>query len=125
MKQVTFTKIAILALNLDTQKEEEKALTDAGLKFKPLMGVYKGQSERSYLVPLTVHNTGLVFGLARKYNQESILISDIDRSTKLVYLKGHGSEESIGVLTHVSEGKAKSHDGYTYDPKSNQYWVAI
>ena len=125
MRQFTFTPIAILAINVGDEQTERDILKSRGFKAnKPLVGVYKGQEERAWLVPVTdAESRQEIVALAKDYNQESVLFSGIDRTTVLHYVETHKVEE-IGVLSAVPEDYAKAQESYTLDPESGQYFVA-
>lgn len=113
----------ILALNLKNQEIETDALINAGLAFKDLTGSYKGVKERSYLV-LTHNNTAYqaALNLARRCEQESVLLLDEERNAKLMYLNDM-YQIDIGVLTPVSKDEALEQDAWTYAPDLNQYYI--
>lgn len=109
--------------NLSNHFNTLMMLESEGIEYKTMQGVYKGVSERSILVLNTQDNFDVVLKLTSFHNQESILISDENRDTQLLFLKT-GQVESIGKLTEVSESEAKRHDAYTYDPIMEMYWIA-
>lgn len=73
-------------------------LHQSGLDVRKALGVYKGQSENSYMV--NVSNDGeasLVKAIARQYNQESILSVDVASfEASLVYLQGKPKRVILG-----------------------------
>lgn len=105
--------------------EAMEVLRDNGIRFKEVLGVYKGVSEKSIVVVLdSVSQLHIPIGIANRYNQESVLILDADtRKANLYYLKS-GQSESIGVFEAVSESEAKSRDAYTFDHVNNVYYIA-
>lgn len=87
------------------------------IPFVELEGVYKGQSELSFLVSMS--EQALVEGLCAFYNQESYLVSDSNRFTSLVMLP-FKELIHLGVLT-PSETRPMR-DAYTYNPKTKFYY---
>lgn len=126
MRQFTFQPIAILALNAGHEEHERSILKVNGFNaIKPLLGVYKGQEERAWLVCIsTPEEKEAVVNLAGKYDQDSVLFSGIDRTCTLRYLDER-EDNILGVLKEVPEVFAKTQDSYTYDAKSDQYFVAL
>jgi hypothetical protein len=86
----------------------------------PCIGSYNGETEDSYIVPMSEH--GKVMELAREYNQESVLIRYADGECYLYFLDD-GSMVELGKLVPVSEGEAKESDSYTYRPDLGTYYV--
>jgi hypothetical protein len=103
----------IIAFNQGNQDTD--ILKVRGLPFKPLIGCYKGIQKSSYLVPLkSLEDDRLetLIDLARRYDQESILIADENRECQLLYVKT-GKIEYLGVMTHVEESEALKSDAWT------------
>lgn len=104
---------------------KDNLLKASGYKFKEVDGVYKDDTEKSFLI---VDNNGLddikeieklVSDICEKYHQECYLKFDIRNNSWLIYPNG---QEYIGVLTNVSEDQALGFDNYTYDSFTG-YWV--
>lgn len=126
MRELSFRPIAILALNAGSEEHERAILAANGFNAnKPLVGVYKGQEERSWLVALsdTEDARAKLVELAAAYDQESVLFSGMDRYSVLHYVED-GREEQLGVLRAVPAGVAKGKDCYTFDPVSGEYFIA-
>lgn len=101
----TINPFAILALNLETGAQEQEILKQLGLPYLSAIGKYKGDSERSYIIPLSgAHWDELndILELARQYNQESVLLVDSNSRATLYFLKTD-KESHIG--TFVSAEK--------------------
>jgi hypothetical protein len=62
-----------------------------------------------------------VLGLARKFNQESILESNSQRETALVFTDG--TSKYIGKLHPVSKEAAKAKENYSYCEALNQHYI--
>lgn len=121
MRQNNFTPIIILALNNYSSEDDIKALSNAGIELAvPLMGSYKGNEERSYMLSMSDHGKALV--VAREHNQESILTRYSDGSVYLYYLDTF-EQEYLGQFEAVSESEAKSQDSWTYRPDLDQYYI--
>ena len=73
------------------------------------LGVYKGQSERSFLVADTDRGRAIADNAAASYGQESILLVDANKNAELVYRDG--TRESIGTWRTVARGETP--DSYT------------
>ena len=112
----------IFALNTNDAKEPH-ILLDKGLntkQFKTLQGSYKGQVETSYLVDADFQ--GIVWDLAREYNQESILYVDENRNAYLEYL-ADGRIEKLGKFQAITN--VKNLDAYTVDLSTGIAYAAL
>ena len=72
--------------------------------FEPVLGVYQGISEHSFIVPITEFCT--VDSLCHEYNQECFLMCQ-DGEGFLIFPTGH--KESIGFLKSHLERPASDH----------------
>lgn len=95
----------------------------ADIGAKPLFGYYKGQPENSYISNMK-HFDQIEPWLEA---EESILLigecnSDNQPKATLKYLK-NGHLEMLGHLRIVSKAVALTHDSWTYDPFSSNYYV--
>ena len=88
----------------------------------PVMGVYKGTSERGVIVHINDDYTlSALKELAfTKYKQESILYRDNENKAYLHY--SNGEIQYLGELKQVSEQEALSQDAYT--KTDNGYFIA-
>ena len=128
-------KFMIFALNSDLPPHKELAAVQATFLHKCGMrmndidlceGVYKGEVEQSYLIPMDkgtteYHVTGLIYDLAKQYKQESVLVVDTDNNAELWYVDCIEATP-IGTWTEVTAGKAQLTD-YTYNKTTNQYFI--
>lgn len=105
-------------VNEDNHQTIVNKLTQLGIGFKVLDGVYYGSKELSILVFDTESNRAMVEALCRKFNQDCYLESDNDRTTNLVYPE---HREYIGVLQNVDS--VSGIDCYSYDSQNNTYWI--
>lgn len=112
----------ILAFNQGDQ--DTSILNVHNLPFKPLIGSYKSQVESSYLVPLKSLDDDrleLLIDLARRYDQESILIGDDLHECQLLYIKT-GKIEYIGKMIQIDESEALKLDNWT-KTLNNEYYT--
>jgi hypothetical protein len=112
----------------DNMKRHEllkNMLFDIKAAFQEVEGVYKGQRELSVMVVLNNEVTKKVVSKFAfvNFGQESVLISDNNRDSKLHY--GNGQMESIGQLTQIPEHQALRLDNYTYVPSTQTYWSCL
>jgi hypothetical protein len=132
MRENTDTKQAfvIFAVNAPLDKEAEKLYVELqlGVPFKQLVGCYKNEMETCYLVALekggpTVENIKLVdkvLKFAEKNHQESVLLVDVARNARLLYLEDKLTK-SIGVFQKSFPAAAIASGNWTLD--GNQFWV--
>lgn len=113
--------LAQFSHHLDMKRAMQK------LKGKPVLcvGSYKGVMEQSFILlrddfDLVVRDTQWV------KDQESILhLEDGHKGVvygALEYL-ATGTTEHIGIVKAVSQAEAMQHDGWTYRPDLNTYWI--
>ena len=128
MRDNTLTSIVILALNLSSEVEDKKAISEhfnIEHTSPVLQGCYKGQTENSYIIEINeLENRSLtdILAFSKIYNQESILFLDNQRNATLIF----NMDEMIklGTFKGVSELHAKSKDAYTYSPHHDVYFIA-
>jgi hypothetical protein len=92
-----------------------------GISFEKLLGVYLGNEETSYLVT-DMTKIKQVIGMAREYNQESILLRDNENNCTLKFLSNNDLIP-IGQLKQVSVDAALKSDSYTYSYSLKSYFV--
>ncbi len=122
----------IIALNREFKDEtEEKGFWyKYGFQYKKVYGVYKGEHERSYVIPVDpdegAWDVGALRSIAYCANQESILVVHGDGSAFLHYTSDqrYGEVEYLGQWRDVPESVAKGSDCYTYDPQTGKYYLA-
>jgi hypothetical protein len=106
--------------NKEFQSDVERVLSYYG--FKKVLGSYKGQTESSYVVNASEDSAlDLVLGLAKKFNQESVLIVDEERKATFKYV-GSGETVKLGQFVSVSAIEAQSLENWTLDG-TNYYSV--
>jgi hypothetical protein len=115
-------QLFILAANGQEDKLIQLLKGD-NIAFKEVQGMYKGVTERSFVVL----DPGLdlepaIRSLARMFNQESYLRVDPSRKSYLIYLEST-KVEYIGSFDAADKHVTKNVDAYTYDPEFNQYYV--
>ena len=110
MRQTQFKEVVIISAeltsesgisNVDRNVNLEKCLDDCNLQFNKASGVYKGSSEKSFIVlPRNSAEINVLKEFAFKnFNQESILFQDKSGDTFLIY--SDGKKEAIGRLKKV------------------------
>lgn len=99
-------------------------LNDLGIDYKAVMGVYKGDSETSFVVPVVSQSLkeSLVKIMLDKFGQESVLELSPRRRAFLLTKDG---EKCIGNWKEVTREYATSQDSYTYDQRSEKYWAVV
>ena len=125
----TFSTIVILSAEVFGAKDNasrtdamERLFKERGLRYQPIIGVYKDNQEQSFLVELDspkqvegMHRIGNMF------SQECILVADANRRAYLI--NADGTETQLGKLQEVSEDKAKTLGAYSI--VNGKYYVAI
>lgn len=99
-------------------------LHNVGIKIEEAIGCYKGVTERCFICqPTSKYHYGIIKGIAKKFNQESILtINDLDMSI-LVYMDG-SKREYVGHWRVVERSEAIKSNNFTYDIDRNRYYKA-
>ena len=87
------------------------------IKYIEVEGVYKGEHERSFLVPDTDRARAISENTARSYGQECILLVDANKRAELVYQDG--TREQIGTWRRVRLNEAPN--SYTIGPRGEKY----
>lgn len=94
------------------------------LNFQVVNGVYKGQSELSFMVELTDKcNLDFFKTMGRLFQQESILYVNDDSDAYLVFTEDEASDK-IGKMQIVSKEEAESNDAYTHVTSTDTYLMA-
>ncbi len=110
--------------NEETNKSNHKAvlqrLEQLQVPHIELQGKYKGIDELSILIDSFDHRA-LVQNLAKEFSQESYLESNDDGSTYLAY--ADNTLEYIGQFENVPKNHAEAYSSYSYNPKSDQYFI--
>jgi len=101
----------------------KKNMVYHGVTIKPLVGMYKGQPEHSFIAHMDDFNTVSPWLI----EEESILhihsfdARDVPNAT-LLFLKD-GRKEELGKMRPVSQKVALARDSWTYDPTYKNYYV--
>lgn len=82
-------------------------------KVTPCNGVYKGDSERSYLIEGNKETLGKVLALAKEHNQESILIINNKSIGALLYCEAMEAVTLPGIWQEIALDLAECLDSYT------------
>jgi hypothetical protein len=99
----------------------ENDLHRMNVSYTKVLGMYQGSSEWSYLVT-DMTAVSLVIGMAKEYDQDSILLRDNENNCTLKYFDGRPME-SIGKLERVDVLEAFNGTAYTYNPITKQYFM--
>jgi lipopolysaccharide export LptBFGC system permease protein LptF len=88
-------------------------LGDLRLPFSEATGVYKGQTETSFVVVISDNfDIDTLKAVAFKnFDQESILVQDANQEAYLIF--NDGTTQNLGRLEQVSEEQARKLDNYT------------
>lgn len=101
-------------------------LTKNNIDYKALTGMYKGSSERSFIVKATDFGYVLDAVPTTLYMQESILFLDRcnARGKRPAWLinVGNFNEEYIGLFQETQLGPRDGQD-YTFDPRTRTYYI--
>ena len=89
------------------------------IPYKQVDGCYKGLTEKSVVVPAVYESE--VRALCKEYGQESYLSIDHERHAVLEYLDG--SSESLGYFQPIPAEKLQTYDSWTYDRKTDTYYI--
>jgi hypothetical protein len=102
--------------HMDTQRATGK-LKD---EFQTCIGYWEGILENSFICG---KEDFLTYVDAHGWcdNQTAIILMDDEGECYIKY--GPHNAEYLGVFTNVSEPEAKVSQGWTYDMKTNSYWV--
>lgn len=87
-------------------------LKSQDISYKTATGCYFGSTELSFVVGWTESNFELVLGLAKFFDQESILLVDSDSRTYLKFLNTN-KEVELGQWTEIKTQDADQFDSYT------------
>lgn len=114
MRNNSFSPLWILATGITASNEQADAAIAGffGVTPRPVEGCYKGETERSYLVPDNGVGETRVLEFLREYKQESALLLDNQRNAFLVY-SDDGRREHIGEFTEASKAIAEVQEGWT------------
>lgn len=136
MRALQSNKVFVSAFRTDKSDEQNrvnheyafKMLKSRGFNFQVVRGTYKGVSELAFVLlagDVKTHedNLRVAFELAHLYSQESVLEVHNDGTAELHYLDNGYRVERIGTFRAASELEASKRDSFTYEPKSNQYFV--
>lgn len=111
----------------DNTIETIRQLRSNEIAYKIVEGVYTHDNgeqvrEASFMVILKDGVYDVVESLAKQFNQESILVSDDLRKSKLVYMYDN-KEVDLGKFQAVSQEEAENSPAYTYDPIQDLYFI--
>lgn len=91
-------------------------------EFFTVVGHYNNKTEISFVVKNTLLNKALVWGLARKFHQESVLEVSEQKEASLVFLDQLTPEKLAGSWQACSARLAKKLGSSSYEPLSNTNW---
>lgn len=117
------TKPSFIIMALNTDKDSTILKAHGIVRFKAVQGSYKGELETSYVIPFTTLETyQKALFLAKQYNQESILVVDINRDAELIYID-NSKTDKLGKFQCVSKYEALAQDSWTKDVEKEYYYV--
>ena len=125
------TPVVLLGGNmgtLDASSEIRQSLNALHWKFKEVQGVYKGDSEVCFVIPVTQDvQLRALKALAKHFKQESILWLDADRNAKLIDLKNN-TDLLLGRLESFTQAQFNMlndslKENYTFD--GSYYYIAV
>lgn len=121
------TPVAIISVNSDSefpQGEHSFVNRMLGCKTKQVRGVYAGEEELSYVVPLDKCPLPKVIELAEIRNQESILLLDEYRNAELLFLEDY-ERVKLGKWSKVPRAVALNSPAYTADLSTGSYYICL
>ncbi len=92
------------------------------VSFKSLLGCYKGDCEESFLVADTPENRSFVLDIARRHNQQSILIVDESRHAELLYLNIN-TYQPVGKFIEASGTHTLQQDNWIFNPETGVFYT--
>lgn len=112
-----------LPTNQMNARQAENDMFRLGIKFEKVLGVYQGSEEISYMITdLNLIKVQHLRGMAKHFDQDSILLRDNENKCHLQYFDGRPMQ-SIGRLEMVEQDEAFKGNAYTYSPRLKQYFV--
>jgi hypothetical protein len=90
-------------------------------EFLSVVGVYKNETELSFVLENNPTNFALVHQLVKKFHQESFLVIDNVGRGMLVF--DNGVETLRGTWQVCTERYALRQTSYTFEPSTGTYWV--
>jgi len=113
---------------IDNHDNHKAMLESLKIPSFEVWGFYKGQPELSIVVTsenYKQHLERLVYvkGIAKQFNQESILEVSSDDSARLHFIKTE-EVKPLGTFQEVSKDEAQSKDAYTFEPVNARFFVA-
>lgn len=106
--------------NLSNTETTKMWLKINGIDFQIVQGMYKGNIETAFVVPMKHQRS--IEAIARDYKQESILLRHGDYSCELLYLETK-LIEPLGYWTEVSKNEALELNNYTLEIESGRYFT--
>jgi len=108
-------------VNGTNKRITEASLSAMKISYEKVLGNYQGTEEMSYIVT-DMTKLDVIIGIAREFDQESILLRNEDNDCKLYFLESK-QYQPIGKLEAVTVTEALNNDSYTYSPRLNQYFI--
>lgn len=125
-QQAAAQKTVIFATQPTPPEHAMSQMAALGIRYKVLLGSYKGVLEVSFLVTDADFEKVLSLGLVD--SQESVLIlhpasTPSEREAEILFLNNDNGSTMIGFFKAAPEHVAIAQDGYTYDPANQQYYI--
>lgn len=105
--------------NFTRTESLESTLKGLGVRFKRVLGSFKGRKEVAFCIVGCDEST--VIDLVKAWGQECALVLDAARLAYLI--DGTGVSKLIGKFKVVPEDIALRHDAWTFDNVTGQYFV--
>ena len=115
--------------NIQRNRNARAMLRDFGLQFKPVTGMYEGETENALAV-VVPRNRDLfhVLAIAAKFSQDCVLsLGPNDhghgRKAMIVVPGDPNGNEHIGTFKHVPHERAMAERAWTHDPNTDFMFI--
>jgi hypothetical protein len=130
--QAAATEVVIFAAQPHQPEDVMHFLASNNIRFKTLLGSYKGTREVSFLVSRDRFDDVMSQGFLDQ--QESILVlkgtnAHDQRIAEIVYLNANEEQpegvlaEEVGIFVEATREEAEAQDGYSFDPSNEKFYI--
>ena len=109
------------AINANRTESLRSSLRNHNLKYRELLGYYKGVGEVCFLIECGLDEA---LAIGRVYSQEAILYRNSDNIAFLIDVETLEST-NLGQFNQVPEEVAITLDNYTHDPAKGVFYAAV